>query len=147
MTLRLLTLVLLSATTVAAQTPAQGSDERTLLKYEDDWAVGLVKRDGALFRRMLAPGFVYTEDDKLSTREEVLKDILSGDDTVTAAHNEGMVVHMFATTGIVTGWLVVSGKSNGPVSVKRYRFTDTWVKRNNDWQIVAAQDYLVPGRR
>ena len=134
-----------SASAISAQTPSP--DERTLLKYEDDWAVGVVKRDGALFRRLLAPGFIYTEDDKLSTRDEVLHDILSGTDTVVAAHNEDMKVHMFGTTGIVTGWLIVVGKNNGPRVEHRYRFTDTWVKRNNDWQIVAAQDYLVPARR
>src|SRR5579859_1980136 len=110
MTTRLITILLLAAATASAQTP----DERTLLKYEDDWAVGVVKRDGQLFRRLLAPGFIYTEDDKLSTRDEVLHDILSGADTDVTAHNEDMKVHMFGTTGIVTGWLIVVGKNNGP---------------------------------
>ena len=27
---------------------------------------------------------------------------------------------------------------------RRYRFTDTWVKRGGRWQIVAAQDYVAP---
>ena len=67
--------------------------ERELLQLEDSWAAGLVKRDGALFRRLLAPGFVYTEDDKLITRDALLRDITSGADTVTAARNEEMRVH------------------------------------------------------
>ncbi len=89
--------------------------------------------------------FVYTENDKLMRREEVLNDVTSGTDTVTAARNEGMEVHEFgAVTAAVTGWLIVEGRSKGAPFVHRYRFTDTWVKRKAGWEIVAAQDYLAP---
>ena len=32
----------------------------------------LVERDGATFERLLAPGFVYTENDRLMTRDDVI---------------------------------------------------------------------------
>src|SRR5215467_3079030 len=67
--------------------------ERQLIRNEDGWAAALVKRDAAFFQRMLAPGFVYTEDAKVMTRDDVLRDATSGPDTVTASHNEDMVVH------------------------------------------------------
>ena len=122
--------------------------ERQLLRNEDGWAAALVKRDGAYFRRMLAPGFVYTEDAKLMTRDDVLRDATSGTDTVTAAHNEDMVVHSAGpVTAVVTGILHVEGRSSGKRFVHRYRFTDTWVKQDDgQWQIVAAQDYLIPSK-
>lgn len=126
----------------ASAQPNSSPDGRRLLALEDAWATGLVKRDAALFQRMLAPGFIYTEDAKLTTREDVLQGITSGPDTVTAAHNEDMVPHLFGTTGIVTGWLIVRGRSAGKPFEHRYRFTDTWVKRGSDWVIIAAQDYL-----
>jgi hypothetical protein len=56
-----------------------------LVRLENAWAKGLVNRDGALFEKLLAPKFVYTEDDKLMRREEVLKEVTKGSDTVTAA--------------------------------------------------------------
>lgn len=115
---------------------------RELLRLEDAWASALVKRDGAVFRRLLAPGFVYTEDDKTVGRDQVLHDVVSGSDTVSAAHNEGMEVHRFGTTAVVTGWLEVSGRGSSGPFLHRYRFTDTWMKRGGAWQIVAAQDYL-----
>jgi ketosteroid isomerase-like protein len=120
--------------------------EETLLRNEDGWAAALVKRDAAYFNRMLAPRFVYTEDAKLMTRADVLRDATSGTDTVTAAHNEDMVVHQAGpVTAVVTGILVVEGRSSGKRFVHRYRFTDTWVKQDDgQWQIVAAQDYLMP---
>jgi hypothetical protein len=144
--LALLALIGLQATSALAQRGPSGADpdSRRLRELEDSWATALVKRDGAAFQRLLAQGFVYTEGDKLMTRDDVLRDVTSGPDTVTAAHNEGMAPRRFGTTGIVTGWLIVRGRSAGKPFEHRYRFTDTWVKRNGDWQIVAAQDYLMP---
>lgn len=127
-----------------AKEPKPGAVE--LIRLENQWAAGLVKRDRALFDKLLAKRFIYTENDKLMQREDVLNDVSQGSDTVTAAHNEGMQVHEFgAVTAVVTGWLVVEGRSKGQPFTHRYRFTDTWVKRKEGWQIVAAQDYLAPG--
>jgi hypothetical protein len=123
--------------------PKPGAVE--LVRLENQWAAGLVKRDRALFEKLLAPKFIYTENDRLMRRDEVLNDVTSGADTVTAARNEGMEVHEFgAVTAAVTGWLIVEGRSKGAPFTHRYRFTDTWVKRKAGWEIVAAQDYLAP---
>jgi ketosteroid isomerase-like protein len=132
-----------------AQTPPapRDPDARTLLQLEDSWAVALVRRDGAMFRRLLADGFVYTENDRTSTRDEVVHEAEAGSDKVEAAHNEDMRVYRFGTTSVVTGWLVVRGRgADGPFD-RRYRFTDTWVRQGGRWQIVAAHDYLAPAAR
>jgi len=142
-------IVSLSAPVLSAQkTPSASADPTAeLTRLENQWASGLVRRDRALFERLLAPRFVYTENDKLSRRADVLHDVTEGADTVTAAHNEGMEVHRFGpTTAVVTGWLVVRGRGKGGPFLHRYRFTDTWVKGSAGWQIVAAQDYLMPRR-
>jgi len=130
-----------------AQTPSvQDSEAHVLLRLEDDWALGLTRRDAALFQRLLADGFVYTEDHRTVGRADVLHDIVAGPDTVETAHNEDMKVHRFGTTAVVTGWLIVGGRGAQGKFSRRYRFTDTWVRRGGRWQIVAAQDYLVPAR-
>jgi len=123
----------------------QDADERALLRLEDDWASALVKRDRVTFERLLADGFVYTENDQIMDRRAVLNSVVGGSDTVAAAHNDSMVVHRFGpVTAVVTGWLVVGGRGANGQFQRRYRFTDTWVKRGGRWQIVAAQDYVAP---
>jgi len=122
----------------------QDTQSRVLLRLEDDWALALIRRDAAVFRRLLADGFIYTEDDRTVSRDDVLHDVVAGPDTVTAAHNEAMRVHRFGATAVVTGWLVVGGHGPSGSFDRRYRFTDTWVSRDARWQIVAAHDYLVP---
>lgn len=144
---RSLFLFAVSAATLQAQKKAKevkpGGVELTRL--ENAWAAGLVKRDGALFNKLLAPKFIYTENDKLMRRNEALNAFITGTDTVTAARNEGMEVHEFgALAGVVTGWLIVEGRGATGAFTHRYRFTDTWLKRKAGWQIVAAQDYLAP---
>jgi len=125
----------------------QDRDVRVLLGLEDEWAAALVRRDAATFGRLLADGFIYTENDRTSTRDAVLRDIVAGPDTVEAARNEDMRVYRFGTTAVVTGWLVVRGHGAGGPFERRYRFTDTWVRRGGRegrWQVVAAHDYVVP---
>jgi len=122
----------------------QDTQPSVLLRLEDDWALALIHRDAAVFRRLLADGFIYTEDDRTVSRDDVLHDVVAGPDTVTTAHNEAMRIHRFGATAVVTGWLVVGGHGPGGSFDRRYRFTDTWVRRDARWQIVAAHDYLVP---
>ena len=134
---------LLLALALVVQSP--DADARAILQLEDGWASGLVKRDTVTFKRLLASGFVYTENDQVMDRAAVLESVSRGSDTVEAAHNEEMQVHRYGSvTAVVTGWLVVQGRGPNGAFNRRYRFTDTWVKRNNSWQIVAAQDYLAP---
>src|SRR5262245_48660237 len=143
-------LALSIASTTAAQQPKQSSqtpDERAVLDLEEAWAKAVVKRDAATFKRLLAPGFVYTEDDRVQNGEQLTRDIVSGTDTVIEARNEELKTRTFDNTMIVTGWLIMKGRSGGKPFEHRYRFTDTWLKRGGQWQIIAAQDYLVTAGR
>ena len=142
-------LLTLAASPLAAQQQANAgvapSTAAELVRLENRWTTGLVKRDRALFERLLAPKFVYTENDQLMSRADVIHEVAEGSDRVASAHNEGMVVHEYApNAAVVTGWLVVNGNGKGGPFHRRYRFTDTWVKGGQGWQIVAAQDYLLP---
>jgi len=140
-------LLTLAATPLVAQqkSAAATSPVAELTRLENQWATGLVKRDRVLFEKLLAPKFVYTENDKLMSRADVLHEVAEGTDRATAARNEGMLVHEYGpTTAVVTGWLIVGYQGKTGAYTNRYRFTDTWVKGSQGWQIVAAQDYLAP---
>jgi ketosteroid isomerase-like protein len=76
-------------------------------------------------------------------RGEVIKSV-NGPDRVEWARNEGMRLHDFGDVQVVTGVLHLRGRGSGGAFDKRYRFTDTWQRTNGRWQIIAAQDYLIP---
>ena len=114
------------------------------IQLEDQWTTALVKRDTRTFDRLLAPNFVYTEDASVMNRGDVIKGV-TGPDKVEWARNEGMKLHNFGDVHVITGVLHVKGKGTKGAFDRRYQFTDTWQRRNGRWQIIAAQDYLIPG--
>jgi ketosteroid isomerase-like protein len=144
----LATLVIaLSASAVAAQTPTArpaSSVERTLLRLEDQWTCALVRRDSAAFDRLLAPRFVYTENDQVMTKAQLIDAVVHGSDTVESAANEDMKAYVYPNASVVTGWLVVKGRGKDGAFNRRYRYTDTWIYRSGRWQVIAAHDYLAP---
>jgi len=50
----------------------------------------------------------------------------------------------FGDVHVITGVLHLRGKGRQGAFDRRYQFTDTWQRRNGRWQIIAAQDYLIP---
>ena len=123
--------------------PARGQSTALPIKLEDQWTTALVKRDTKTFDRLLARGFVYTEDASVMSRTDVINSV-TGPDRVEWARNEGMKVHDFGDVHVITGVLHLRGKGKQGAFDRRYQFTDTWQRRNGRWQIIAAQDYLIP---
>ncbi len=143
---RLVLPLLLASTPLLGQAAPGGipsSTVRTLTKLENEWTRGLVARDTALFRRLLAPGFVYTEDAAVMSADEVIRGVV-GPDRVTSARNEDMLVHDHGGTAIVTGILSVNGTGTDGPFTHRYRFTDSWLRVGGRWRLIAAQDFLMP---
>src|SRR5687768_17552497 len=131
--------LLLSVCAFAACEQANSEMSPTPIQLEEEWGAALVRRDAQAFERLLAPGFVYTENDLVMNREEIIKSV-TGADTVESARNEGMKVHDFGDVQVITGVLHLRGKGkDGPFN-RRFQFTDTWQRRNGGWQVIAAQD-------
>jgi hypothetical protein len=137
----LLVLTLVIGTPALAQSNA--ATAATPIKLEDQWTSALVHRDTKTFDRLLAPNFVYTEDASVMSRADVISSV-TGPDHVEWARNEGMKPHDFGDVHVITGVLHLKGKGNKGSFDRRYQFTDTWQRRNGRWQIIAAQDYLIP---
>lgn len=112
------------------------------IQLEEQWATALVHRDARTFERLLAPGFVYTEDASVMNRGEVIKSV-TGPDRVEWARNEGLKIHDFGDVQVITGVLHLRGKGKQGRFERRFQFTDTWQRRNGRWQVIAAQDYLI----
>ncbi len=55
---------------------------------------------------------------------------------------DSLVARVYGETGVVTGLLKV--KLTAQAAPYTLRFTDTWVRRNNRWQLVAFQATRMP---
>jgi ketosteroid isomerase-like protein len=139
-----LTMLVLACTAPPLAAQSRSSVEQTLLRLEDDWTRALVRRDSAAFDRLLAPRFVYTENDQVMTKAQLVAAVVRGADTVETAGNEGMKAYVYENVAVVTGWLVVKGRGKGGAFNRRYRYTDTWTYDGVRWRVIAAHDYLAP---
>ena len=119
------------------------SDSALIVKLENDFADAVVKRDEAAINELISDDFIYTENEKMYSRSEVIQSFLSPTDIIESAYNEELQVRIYDKTAIVTGWLYINGKSSGTVFKRKYRFTDIWYFKDRRWQIIAAHDYLL----
>ena len=120
------------------------NDSALIIKLENDFAAAVVNRDEAAINELISEDFIYTENDKMYSRPEVIQSFLSPTDIIESAYNEDLQVRINDKTAIVTGWLYINGKSSGAEFKRKYRFTDIWYFKDRRWQIIAAQDYLLP---
>ena len=123
------------------------SAEAALYKLEDDFAAAVVKRDVKTIERLTAPKWVYSDESGVMERAAAIRTFTSGPDSVTAASNEHMRAIVYGKTAVVVGILHLKGKGPKGTFDNRYRFTDTWMELDGRWQIIAAQDYLMPAAK
>ena len=142
--LYLMLAVALLAGSTSGHAQALAATKRQIAALEEDWIKAVVRRDAAAFDRLLAPSFVYTEDDRVYSKAQLIKEVTTGSDTVTSGRNEDLTVRVYGNTAIATGWLILVGRGASGSFERRYRYTDTWLRTGNRWRVIAAQDYLKP---
>jgi ketosteroid isomerase-like protein len=150
--------VLAAAAPIAAQQPqpakrgavqarsGESATQRQLYALENEWAQGVVKRDAAAVRRLVAPRWIYSDESGTMNREQGIASFTGGTDAVTTAGNDDMHAIVYGNTAIVTGILWMRGRGPGGTFEHRYRYTDTWMKLGGRWQCIASQDYLLPAK-
>ena len=117
-----------------------GADTDALLAVEREWAEAVLGKDTAALSRILADD--YTEVDPAGmarTKESVIADTKSGDVVFESFTPSEVEPRVYGDTAVVTGVSVVKGSYKGEDISGKYRWTDTFVKRDGRWQAVASQ--------
>jgi len=116
-----------------------GQIERQLLELENAWAQVDVTNDRSIFDRIIAPDFVSTNSDgEVRNRREWLANW--DYEVVIRATNTDMRVQVYSDSlAVVTGVdRTVKLDKDKKEIVHEDRFTDTWLNRNGQWQVIAA---------
>jgi hypothetical protein len=115
-------------------------DERQLLMIQQQLARAWVERDQAFIERVLAPEWSVTQPDgTIRTRAAVLHDTF----VVKTVSVESMIIDeitvtLLGDTAIVRGRTQATGVVGDQRGNARLRFTDTFIKRSGQWQVVAS---------
>jgi ketosteroid isomerase-like protein len=115
-------------------------DEQSLVKIQHEWAEARTKGDSSYTRRLEAEDCtVVWPDGSIVNKREDLKS-MTGDIVFTEFRIDDLQVRLYGDTGIVVGQGTIrahEGKQN--LLGGKFVWTDTFVKQNGEWKVVASQ--------
>ncbi len=133
------------------QRPAQGNkDEQALRRLEDEWLGSYLRGDKATFDRIVARDFTGTDESaKVRNRAQERELIQAPPSSIKASlTNEDVQVRIYGNTAIVNGRIVYKAQPGGQTEISfQSRFTDTLLKRQGRWQVVARHYSRLPQER
>ena len=116
--------------------------ERYILDSERQWAESVATGDTSAIERILADDFVGVDPKgHLYTKRQMIDDTRNAPKYFVSNRLNDVKVRFYGTTAIAQGsetWEKRSGERG------RFVWTDTWLRRNGRWQIVAAEDLIAP---
>ena len=114
---------------------------------EQRWEGSFLTHDISIIEQLVADDFVGTSSSgKVGNKTTMIAEARKDKNIYTSATSSDMTVHFFGpSVAVVTGIARESGKTQaGKAFSQAYRFTDTWVERNGEWQCVAASAMAMP---
>ena len=128
----------------------QNSVEQELRRLEDEWLNSYLRGDRAAFDRIVADDFTGTDESakvRSKTQERELVQTTPSPAGVTLT-NEDVKARIYGDTAIITGRIVSKVQNGGSASINfQSRFTDTFLKRQGRWQVVARHYSRIPPQR
>jgi ketosteroid isomerase-like protein len=132
----LMLLVLGTAQTMAASS----DDEQTLMQIENRLSEAFRAGDADTVARIEDEGYTLTNSRALvSHRADDIAEVKKRDPRYDEFRTHDMKVRLYGDTAIVIGIVSLKGTSGGKPFDADMRFTDTFVRRDGEWRIVAAQ--------
>jgi ketosteroid isomerase-like protein len=128
------------------ESSAQNNAEQELRRLENEWLNSYLRGDKQTFDRIVADDFTRTDESgKFATKAEERALVQAPPASVNASlTNEDMQVRVYGNAAIVTGRIV--SKVQGTLGFQS-RFTDTFIKRGERWEVVARHYSRVPAER
>jgi ketosteroid isomerase-like protein len=115
--------------------------ERYIKDRSSAWAESVATSDPAVVKEILADDFVWVLDGNVLDKSRAVMRVQEGEGDFLSNHLDYANVRFFGDTAVVQGsetWTRKGGDGGRSVWI------DTWVRRNGEWQIVAAADVSVP---
>ena len=116
--------------------------ERYIVESERQWAESVATGDPSTVERILADDFLGIDPNgTLYDKAKMIADTRNAPQYFVSNRLNEVKVRFYDDTAIAQGdesWERRSGERG------RFVWTDTWIRRNGRWQIVAAEDLIAP---
>ena len=133
-----------SAAAVTAR-PAKSTVEQAVIDTEKQRFAAQVSKDATVLDRVLADDLVYTHSHGGSdTKQSFIQAIQSGKSKYDSMDALEQNVRVYGNTAVINGKCLMKAASNGEVVSTVLRYTDVYVRKGKQWQLVAWQSLKVP---
>lgn len=113
--------------------------EKDVRKLERLWLDAYENRDVTAMTAIVADDFTITfPDGTVITKPNVLEGLKRPSTGTTKFLTEKVGSRVYGDTVILIGVVIAEYKQDGKTTVDKSRYTDTYVKRNGKWQVVAS---------
>jgi hypothetical protein len=120
----------------------QKEAERYILDSERQWAESVATGDTSAIERILADDFIGVDPQgRLYTKQQMIDETRNAPKYFVSNRLNDVKVRFYRRMVVAQGsetWQKHSGERG------RFVWTDTWLRRNGRWQIVAAEDLIAP---
>ena len=118
--------------------------EQSLLNIERELSAALLKRDKPVFEKYLAETCTATDmGGEVMSKEKLIKFVVSPDFNITSSKLDDLKAKVYGDCEVVTYRSTDAGSYRDDEFSNVVRWTDTFVKLNGRWQIVASHSSRV----
>ncbi|GAB3263142.1 hypothetical protein GCM10027347_29490 [Larkinella harenae] len=120
---------------------AQNSaDEKAVLEVERQRFDAQVTRNYAVLEKVLGDDLIYTHSHGLQdNKQSYIQSLKDGKQTYEAIGIQEQKVNLYGKTAVITGICLIKASNNGQAINSKIRYTDVYVKKGAQWQMVAWQ--------
>ena len=118
--------------------------ERYIIESERAWAESVATGDSSVVERILADDFAGVDPKgRVYDKSKMVSDTRDAPKYFVSNHANEIKVRFYGDSAVAQGDETWERRSGDPLR-GRFVWTDTWIKRNGKWQIVAAEDLIAP---
>lgn len=122
-------------------------DEREILRIEAALCRAFETADVETLRKSLDRRFTLTDSrGAVSNLDQVIAEVASRDPAYDVFRNHGQTIRLYGNAAVVTGITTIEGRSGGTPFAGDFPFTDTWVRREGRWVMVASHASRLPSK-
>ncbi|GAA4470291.1 hypothetical protein GCM10023189_58610 [Nibrella saemangeumensis] len=132
-------LLILSLTLLISFAQAQ-SPEQTVKDAEQKRFAAQVANNFAVLDQVLDNDLTYTHSSGVTdSKQSFIQSLKDGKTKYNAIDVQEQTVRVYGNTAIINGKAAVNVTSNNETKNMSLRYTDVYIKRGNDWKLVAWQ--------
>jgi ketosteroid isomerase-like protein len=127
------------ALSVSAAAENNRSVEQTIAQLERAWVSAIVDKDVVMLDELLAPEFNGTGPNAVTYSKGIaIADLRSGAYVVEKMSLDEITVNVFGDTAVAFTSQEEKSRYGNQDFSGHFHFTNVWVKRNGNWQVVAS---------